>query len=608
MSNHMILIQTIGEFMQKGSCIPAGVRIIAIALLIGALFLPGALGAGDSSNSTDNITINATLPAESPTVSPQPTAPPAESPTVSPQPTAPPAESPTVSPQPTAPEVTTPLLPYPPPELVLIRTETSGMTTTVFGTVIPGSLNATITEILWDWGDNSIPENHEFPYYHSYRNPGTYTLSVTAFQSDGQNSTETETVAIESRVVPEIPVITNQVPFQPAGPGSQVSAPALTLLEPVIDGTNVTVNGNLDPGFPGVTISSVSIDWDDGNVTNVTALPATYRYAAAGIFTVNITGIQSDGQSTTKGITVDIRSDNPGPPVVPTGSTHPQDDQSVYLIILLTAVVVVLIVGIGQWLVLRKRDGSAEPDIPKAVSLQEEMYYEAKEKGDLATAAASAHVCARMFRSLAEKSPKMRTIYLELAEKWETIAQTTGKKGSAEQNPPKVEAASERIPSREELEQICAGTDVAPEVVESVIRVAMEIGREGREGQAVGTSFVVGDTDAVMNNSRQFVLNPFHGHDEAARQITETGIRGNIKEFAQLDGAFIVSGNGVVESAGRYITVDMSQVKIPDGLGARHSSIAGITMVTSSIGIVVSQSGGLITIFRDGKIVQTIGS
>ncbi len=119
---------------------------------------------------------------------------------------------------------------------------------------------------------------------------------------------------------------------------------------------------------------------------------------------------------------------------------------------------------------------------------------------------------------------------------------------------------------------------------------------------------MVGDTDAVMDNSRQFVLNPFQGHNEAERKITENGIKGNIKEFAQLDGAFIISGDGIVESAGRYITVDMSQVKIPDGLGSRHSSIAGITLVTSSIGIVVSQSGGLITIFKNGRIVQTIGS
>ena len=111
-----------------------------------------------------------------------------------------------------------------------------------------------------------------------------------------------------------------------------------------------------------------------------------------------------------------------------------------------------------------------------------------------------------------------------------------------------------------------------------------------------------------MEKSRQFIMNPFQGHKEAERKITENGIRGNIKEFAQLDGAFIISGDGIVESAGRYITVDMCQVKIPDGLGSRHSSIAGITLVTSSIGIVVSQSGGLITIFKNGRIVQTIRS
>jgi diadenylate cyclase len=166
----------------------------------------------------------------------------------------------------------------------------------------------------------------------------------------------------------------------------------------------------------------------------------------------------------------------------------------------------------------------------------------------------------------------------------------------------------ENQPSREDLERICSGTDVTPEVIDAVFRVAREIAREGREGKAVGTSFVVGDTATVLNNSRQFVLNPFHGHQEKERQILDSRLDGNIKEFAQLDGAFIISGTGIVEAAGRYITVDMSQVDIPGGLGSRHSSIAGITRVTRSVGIVVSQSGGLITVFRDGKILYTFNS
>ncbi|MDD1708708.1 MAG: diadenylate cyclase [Methanoregulaceae archaeon] len=566
--------------MHKGYGSYAGIEYIIAALFMVFLFLPGVMGAEIGTESTGTLTITPTLSSGSPAIATQPV----------------------------TPEITATIIPANPPRIVLIRTEADGLNSTVFGTAIPGSLNTTITKIQWDWGDNSTLEHHEFPHSHTYDSPGTYTIAVTASQSDGLTVTQQETVAITRPVLPVITIGTNPIPFQSPGPAALPGAPVLTLLEPVIDRMNVTLNGNLNPGSPGVTITSVRVDWDDGNVTTVTDLPATYRYHSAGIFTVNITGTQSDGQSITKGITVDIRSSgNPVPPG-PADANPPPDNLPVFFIILGTAVVVVSVAGISQRFIQRRNGEPAIPDIPKAVSLQEEIYYEAKERGDLATAAASAHICARMFRSLAEKSPKMRTIYLELAEKWDDIARSTGTSGTPKHHPPKVSPASDRLPTREELEQICAGTDVTPEVALSVIRIAMEIGREGREGQAVGTSFVVGDTGAVMNNSRQFVLNPFQGHEEAERRIMDAGTRGTIKEFAQLDGAFIVSGNGVVESAGRYITVDMSQVKVPHGLGSRHSSIAGITMVTSSIGIVVSQSGGLITIFRNGKIVHSIGS
>jgi DNA integrity scanning protein DisA with diadenylate cyclase activity len=165
---------------------------------------------------------------------------------------------------------------------------------------------------------------------------------------------------------------------------------------------------------------------------------------------------------------------------------------------------------------------------------------------------------------------------------------------------------SENRPPLEELTAISSGTGVEPRVLDTVIRVAAEIAREGREGQAIGTAFVVGDTKNVLKCSKQFVLNPFYGHQEAERQITDTGIQGTIKEFAQLDGAFLITGNGVVEAAGRCITVDLSKVDLPGGMGSRHLSVAGITKVTSSIGIVVSQSGGQISIFRNGKIVYVI--
>ncbi|MCZ7400432.1 MAG: diadenylate cyclase [Candidatus Methanoperedens sp.] len=150
------------------------------------------------------------------------------------------------------------------------------------------------------------------------------------------------------------------------------------------------------------------------------------------------------------------------------------------------------------------------------------------------------------------------------------------------------------------------GTGVSEQVFEAVIKIAMEIRSEGREGRAIGTAFILGDSANVMAKSKQLILNPFQGYKREERNITDPEICDNIKEFAQLDGVFVISGEGVVEAAGRYITMDTGLVKTPRGLGTRHSSVAAITSATKSIGIVVSQSGGVIRIFRDGKIAATL--
>jgi len=152
------------------------------------------------------------------------------------------------------------------------------------------------------------------------------------------------------------------------------------------------------------------------------------------------------------------------------------------------------------------------------------------------------------------------------------------------------------------------GTGVSEQVFEEIIKIAMEISSEGREGRAIGTAFILGDEANVMAKSRQLILNPFQGYKKEERLIADPDIRGNIKEFAQLDGVFVISGDGAVEAAGRYITLDTGMVKIPKGMGTRHSSVAAITQATLSIGVVVSQSGGTIRIFRGGKIAATVKS
>src|SRR5262249_20623790 len=53
------------------------------------------------------------------------------------------------------------------------------------------------------------------------------------------------------------------------------------------------------------------------------------------------------------------------------------------------------------------------------------------------------------------------------------------------------------------------------DVLRAVVDLAAEIGREGREGQPVGTILVVGDTRKVLSLSRFQNFNPFRGYTRA---------------------------------------------------------------------------------------------
>jgi DNA integrity scanning protein DisA with diadenylate cyclase activity len=169
------------------------------------------------------------------------------------------------------------------------------------------------------------------------------------------------------------------------------------------------------------------------------------------------------------------------------------------------------------------------------------------------------------------------------------------------------QAPPEKIDKKEsQIKELLKGTGVSEQVFEMVIKIAIEISTEGREGRSIGTAFLVGDSANVLAKSKQLVLNPFKGYVREERMITNSDICDNIKEFAQLDGVFVISGDGAVEAAGRYITIDTGNIKMQKGLGTRHSSVAAMTYSTESIGIVVSQSGGVIRVFRHGRIAATV--
>lgn len=143
-------------------------------------------------------------------------------------------------------------------------------------------------------------------------------------------------------------------------------------------------------------------------------------------------------------------------------------------------------------------------------------------------------------------------------------------------------------------------------VIESVLSIAAEIAREGRERGHVGAIFIVGDTERVLANSRQLVLNPFEGHPHDARRITDPRNWETAKEFAQIDGAFVIDADGIIQAAGRYIDV-RSRVDLPSGLGGRHLASAAITKETKAVAVTVSETG-VIRIFKDGEILMRIGT
>lgn len=149
---------------------------------------------------------------------------------------------------------------------------------------------------------------------------------------------------------------------------------------------------------------------------------------------------------------------------------------------------------------------------------------------------------------------------------------------------------------------------VAPDVLRAILKIAFDISNTGREGKQIGTAFILGDVEEVMMRSHQMILNPYAGQEDSDRDLTDRKNWESVKEFAQLDGVFVISEEGMVEAAGRYLDVDAREIDVEKGLGGRHVSAAAITRDTVAIAVTVSQSGGVIHIYMDGKELMYIES
>ncbi len=149
-------------------------------------------------------------------------------------------------------------------------------------------------------------------------------------------------------------------------------------------------------------------------------------------------------------------------------------------------------------------------------------------------------------------------------------------------------------------------TSVPLDTLKIVVDVALDLGREGREGKPIGTMFVVGDARNVLINSRPTGFDPVRGYNRKERNLNDPRVREGIKEIAQIDGAFVVSADGTVEAAARYIDAPAKDITLAKGLGTRHWGAAAISRATKAVAVTVSESTGTVRLFQKGEVVLRI--
>ena len=151
-------------------------------------------------------------------------------------------------------------------------------------------------------------------------------------------------------------------------------------------------------------------------------------------------------------------------------------------------------------------------------------------------------------------------------------------------------------------------TQMPLETLRQVVDLACDLGREGREGKPVGTIFVVGNHRKVLSLSQEQVHDPFRSgsYPREERLIRNPRVRESIKELSQVDGAFVISSDGVVQGFGRHLRASADGLALSKGLGSRHWAAAEMSKATDAVAVVVSESTGTVRIFLGGKIVLRI--
>ncbi len=116
---------------------------------------------------------------------------------------------------------------------------------------------------------------------------------------------------------------------------------------------------------------------------------------------------------------------------------------------------------------------------------------------------------------------------------------------------------------------------------------------------------MVGDSPEVLKRSKCLIYDPLWGHPETLKHIDHADMRETIKELARLDGAFVVSDEGVVLSACRYLNASAEGIHLLVGLGSRHMAAASMTKETGAVAVVVSESS-VVRVFVKGEPIKEL--
>ncbi len=148
-----------------------------------------------------------------------------------------------------------------------------------------------IRQIKWEMGDGTV-ESGRF-VFHSYDDPGVYSVQLTVTDEDGATDSTVHTVSVGN----EEPVARIDAPDE-VGIGESVT----------LDGS-----GSNDPDGGGLFSDGLEYAWSLGDRTTATGKRATHSYDDADTYTVELTVTDEEGATDTATHTLDVIDDNEEP-------------------------------------------------------------------------------------------------------------------------------------------------------------------------------------------------------------------------------------------------------------------------------------------------------